>query len=159
MEAGPPPRTPEENDLLRLCASLNRHDVRYIVVGGMAVIHHGLLRATEDIDLLLERSRENQARALASLEIFSDKAVREIQESDLDTYTVVRVADEIVVDLMLSACGVSYEDAVDQIEIRTINGVPIPFPTVELLLRMKQTYRDKDIVDRNFLQHKLGQHN
>ena len=159
MEAGPPPRTPEENDLLRLCASLNRHDVRYIVVGGMAVIHHGLLRATEDIDLLLEPSRENQAKALASLEIFSDKAVREIQESDLDTYTVVRVADEIVVDLMLSACGVSYDDAVDQIEIRTINGVPIPFPTVELLLRMKQTYRDKDIVDRNFLQHKLGRHN
>ena len=122
----------------------------------MAVIHHGLLRATEDIDLLLERSRENQAKALASLEIFSDKAVREIQESDLDTYTVVRVADEIVVDLMLSACGVSYEDAVNQIEIRTINGVSIPFPTVELLLRMKQTYRDKDIVDRDFLQHKLG---
>ncbi len=157
MEAGPPPRTPEENDLLRLCASLNRHDVRYIVVGGMAVIHHGLLRATEDIDLLLERSHDNQARALASLEIFSDKAVREIQESDLDNYTVVRVADEIVIDLMLSACGVSYEDAVNQIEMRTINGVSIPFPTVELLLRMKQTYRDKDIVDRNFLQHKLGQ--
>jgi hypothetical protein len=126
--------------------------------GGMAVIHHGLLRATEDIDLLLERSRDNQAKALASLEIFSDKAVREIQESDLDTYTVVRVADEIVIDLMLSACGVSYEDAVDQIEIRTINGVSIPFPTVELLLRMKQTYRDKDIVDRNFLQQKLSEH-
>jgi ferredoxin-fold anticodon binding domain-containing protein len=102
-----------------LCAALNKQGARYVVVGGMAVIHHGLLRATEDIDLLLERSRENQAKVFAALEVLSDKAVREIKETDLDQYTVVRVADEIVVDLMLSACGVTYEDAVDQIELRT----------------------------------------
>lgn len=155
MEAEPPPRLPEENDLLRLCASLNRQGVRYLVVGGMAVIHHGLVRATEDIDLLLESSRENQARALAALEILSDKAVREIKETDLEQYTVVRVADEIVVHLMLSGCGVTYQDTVDQIEFRTIGGVIVPFPSAKLLLCMKQTYRDKDIVDRKFLENKL----
>lgn len=122
---------------------------------GMAVIHHGLLRATEDIDLLLERSRENQTKAFAALEILSDKAVREIKETDLDEYAVVRVADEIVVDLMLSACGVTYDDAVDQIEFRTIGEVTIPFPSARLLLRMKQTYGDKDVMDRTFLENKL----
>jgi hypothetical protein len=155
MEADSPPRPPQETDLIGLCRALNKQGARYVVVGGMAVIHHGFLRATEDIDLLLERSRENQVKALAALEILGDKAVREIKETDLDQYTVVRVADEIVVDLMLSACGVTYDDAVDQIEFRTIEEVRIPFPSAKLLLRMKQTYRDKDVMDRKFLEDKL----
>ena len=155
MEADSPPRPPRETDLIGLCKALNEQGARYIVVGGMAVIHHGFLRATEDIDLLLERSRDNQAKVFAALEILSDKAVREIKETDLDQYTVVRVADEIVVDLMLSACGVTYDEAVDQIERQDIEGVTIPFPTLKLLLRMKQTYRDKDVMDREFLEMKL----
>src|SRR6266852_5810166 len=155
MEADSPPRPPRETDLIGVCKALNEQGARYIVVGGMAVIHHGLLRATEDIDLLLERSRDNQAKVFTALEILSDKAVRQIKETDLDQYTVVRVADEIVVDLMLSACGVSYDDAVDQIEFRTIDGVTIPFPSARQLLRMKQTYRDKDVIDRRFLEDKL----
>jgi Nucleotidyl transferase of unknown function (DUF2204) len=155
MEADSPPRPPQATDLLGLCKALNEHGARYIVVGGMAVIHHGLLRATEDIDLLIERSPDNQAKTFAALEILSDKAVRQIKETDLDQYIVVRVADEIVVDLMLSACGVSYEDAVDQVELSTVEGITIPFPSAQLLLRMKQTYRDKDVVDRRFLESKL----
>jgi hypothetical protein len=149
------PRTPEQNDLVKLCAALNSHGARYLVVGGMAVIRQGFLRATQDIDLLLEGSRENQARILHALEILPDKAVRELEENDLEKYGVVRVADEIVVDLMLSACGIAYEEAKDEIEQAVIEGVAIPFASARLLLRMKQTYRDKDIPDRIFLEEKL----
>ncbi len=77
-------------------------------------------------------------------------------ESDLDSFTVVRVADEVVVDLMLAACGITYDEAVNEIEMREVGGVSIPFPSARLLLRMKQTYRAKDIADRMFLEHKLG---
>jgi hypothetical protein len=116
---------------------------------------HGMLRATADIDLLLESSRENQEKVLRALEILPDKAVREVKENDLDDYTVVRVADEIVIDLMLAACGVTYEDASNEIETREVHGVSIPFASAKLLLRTKQTYRDKDIPDRIFLERKL----
>ena len=155
MEERPPPRTPEESDLVRLCAALNGHGARYIVVGGMAILHHGFLRATEDIDLLLETSRENQTRIRKALEVLPDKAVREVEENDLEEYGVVRVADEIIVDLMMSACGITYEQAKDDIEEAIINGVIIPFASARLLLRMKQTYREKDIPDRIFLERKL----
>ena len=155
MEEKPPPRTPEQDDLVRLCAALNAQDALYVVVGGMAINQQGLLRATEDIDLLIERSRENQGRVRAALEILPDKAIREMEENDLDEYGVVRVADEIVVDLMMSACGIAYEQAKSEIEIVMIAGVPIPFASARLLLRMKQTYRDKDIPDRIFLEEKL----
>lgn len=151
----PPPRTPDQTDLVRLCTSLNDRGARYLVVGGMAIIQHGFLRATEDIDLLLEASRENQTRVLKALEILQDKAVRELNENDLDEYVVVRVADEIVVDLMLSACGITYKEAEGEIESREIEGVNIPFASAKLLLRTKQTLRDKDIPDRLFLERKL----
>lgn len=156
MEATvPPPRSPEDDDLVRLCAALNAEDARYLVVGGMAMNQHGMLRATADIDLLLEGSRKNQEKVLKALEILPDKAVREVKEDDLDEYTVVRVADEIVVDLMLAACGVTYEDAANEIEIREVQGVAIPFASAKLLLRTKQTYRERDIPDRIFLEEKL----
>jgi hypothetical protein len=156
MEATvPPPRSPEDDDLVRLCAALNAEEARYLVVGGMAMNQHGMLRATADIDLLLEGSRENQERVLKALEILPDKAVREVKENDLDEYTVVRVADEIVVDLMLAACGVTYDDAANEIEMREVQGVAIPFASAKLLLRTKQTYRERDIPDRIFLEEKL----
>ena len=157
MEEQTPSRTPEQNDLVKLCAALNAQNALYIVVGGMAIIQQGFLRATEDIDLLLENSRENQARVRKALEILPDQAVREMDETDLDEYGVVRVADEIVVDLMLSACGIAYEDAAsDEIESVVLQGVAIPFASAKLLLRTKQTYRDKDIPDRIFLEQKLA---
>src|SRR5450759_382859 len=156
MEATvPPPRSPEDDDLVRLCAALNAEGGRYLVVGGMAMNQHGMLRATADIDLLLEGSRENQERVLRALEILPDKAVREVKENDLDEYAVVRVADEIVVDLMLAACGVTYDDAANEIEMREVQGVAIPFASAKLLLRTKQTDRERDIPDRIFLEEKL----
>lgn len=154
MEEKAPPRTPEQTDLAKLCAALNAESASYIVIGGMAIIQQGFLRATEDIDLLLERSRDNQSRVRKALEILPDKSVREM-ESDLDEYPVVRIADEIVVNLMLAACGVTYDDAVNDIELKVLEGVPIPFASATMLLKMKQTYRDKDIPDRIFLEEKF----
>src|SRR5260370_39644630 len=151
----PLPRTPEEDDLVRLCTALNDQGALYLVVGGMAMNQQGMLRATEDVDLLLESSRDNQEKVLKALEVMPDKAVLEVEENDLDDYTVVRVADEIVVDLMLSACGVTYAEAAGEIELKDIKGASIPFASAKLLLRMKQTYRDKDILDRVFLEEKL----
>jgi hypothetical protein len=152
----PPPRAPEEDDLVRLCAALNAEGARYLVVGGMAMNQHGMLRATADIDLLLENSNDNQKRVRKALEILPDKAVREMKDSDLNEYTVVRVADEIVVDLMLAACGITYADAENEIETKEVHGVAIPFASAKLLLRTKQTYRERDIPDRIFLERKLG---
>ncbi len=41
------PRAPELEDLLKLCASLGREKVRYVLIGGFAVILHGWVRATK----------------------------------------------------------------------------------------------------------------
>ena len=98
--AGLESRPPVLEDLLKICRALNEQGARYIVVGGMAVIQAGFVRATEDIDLLVEGSPENFARVQAGLSVLPDGAVREVTAEDLERYVVVRVADEVVVDLL-----------------------------------------------------------
>ncbi|MBI5383443.1 MAG: hypothetical protein HZA90_02010 [Verrucomicrobia bacterium] len=126
-----------------------------MVVGGFAVIQHGFTRATEDIDLLVDGALDNQARVKQALEILPDKAVRELGDDDLRDWLVVRVADEVVVDLMQFACGIDYAEAIGDTQTIDIQGVPIPFASPRLLLRMKQTRREKDELDRQFLEGKL----
>jgi len=153
--AGPESRPPLLEDLLKICRELNRQGARYVVIGGMAVIQAGFVRATEDIDLLIDASAENFERVQRALSILPDQAVRDVRPSDLDRYVVVRVADEVVVDLMKSACGIEYSAAAPEITEVAIEGVPIPFASPSLLLKMKQTVRDKDKLDRAFLEELL----
>ena len=70
----------------------------------------------------------------------------------LAQWVVVRVNDGITVDLMTEACGVRFEDTVGGIEFAEIDGVRIPFAGAELMLKMKQSPREKDAADRSFLQ-------
>jgi hypothetical protein len=134
-----------------LCRGLNAAEARYVVVGGMAIIQAGFTRTTEDIDLIVDASPDNVARLRVALMTLPDGAIREMADSDLDSYVVVRVADEIVVDLMKSACGVEYEEARHLVNPVTIDGVSIPFASPELLWKTKRTAREKDGPDRAFL--------
>ena len=54
-------------------------------------------------------------------------------------YKVVRVADEMVVDLMGGACGINFKSAENHIEWHELEGVKIPFASAELMLKTKQT--------------------
>lgn len=145
-------RAPTDVDLAELCRELNGRGVRYIVVGGFAIITSGYPRTTGDVDIMIDTSPENEARAYAALEILPDKAVRELKPGEISQYMVVRVCDEIVVDLMASAGGIAYEEASQHIVTRTIDGVAIPFASPKLLWRMKvNTHREKDAPDLLFL--------
>lgn len=145
-------RPPLLEDLLTICRALNERGARYVVVGGMAVIHAGFVRATEDIDLLVDASPENFEKVREALSVLPDQAVREVQPTDLDRYVVVRVADEVVVDLMKSACGVEYAEAAGSVEMATLHDVEVPFASPALLLKLKRTVREKDAIDRRFLE-------
>lgn len=152
-----PWRVPTESDLVALCRALNERRARYIVIGGFAINHHGYIRATEDIDILIDVDPENQSKIKSALDILPEKAIRELGDEDFRDYVVVRVSDEILVDVMTAACGIEFKEASDSVEIADVKGVPIPFATPELLLRMKQTYRENDVADRVFLHRKIAE--
>ena len=146
------PRVPEEADLVLICRRLNELGAKYVVVGGFAMIYGGYPRTTTDIDLVLATDLENEALVYQALEILPDRAVRELRPGEVAKYIVVRVADEVVVDLMRSASGIHYEEAAKEVIIRNVQGVPIPFASPRLLWRMKaRTHREKDAGDLVFL--------
>jgi hypothetical protein len=106
------------------------------------------------VDLVIDTSPANEAKVFQALESLPDQAVKELDPGDVDRYAIVRIADEIVVDLMKSACGIDYAEAAAEIVIRELGGVPIPFASPELLWRMKvHTDRSKDAPDLEFSRH------
>ncbi len=145
-------RAPHLEDIVKLCKALNAQGARYLLIGGFAVILHGFVRTTKDVGLLVDPSVGNMTRVKRALAILPDNAAAMVEDDDVQRCTVVRVADEIVVDLLASAGGITYDAAVqDGVETFEIEGVPVPVATKETLIKMKQTVRESDAVDVRYL--------
>lgn len=149
-------REPSVEDLATLCRNLNERGAKYLVIGGFAVRAAGYDRRTMDIDLLIESGADNERRVIDAVARLPDHAAAELEPGDIGEFVVVRVADEIVVDLMTSAGGIGYRDAAREIVVHEVGTVSIPFASPELLLRMKgASPRDKDVPDVSFLRRLL----
>ena len=147
-------REPTVQDLRDLCHALNQRGAQYVVVGGFALRAANYNRRTMDVDLIVATDAENEARVFSALSTLPDNAVRELRPGELQQYNVIRVADEILVDLMRSAGGIEYAEAAKDVVVREVDGVPIPFASPRLLWRMKAvTHREKDAADLVFLRH------
>jgi hypothetical protein len=155
MDGGHDPefsRIPTLDDLVTLCRNLNAYEVKYVIIGGFAIIRFGYIRATGDIDLLVENSTENIERLRKALSYLPDAEAHKISDTDLGHYRVVRVAGEITVDLLGKACDVTYPEVRGRIQNDEIDGVNIPYLMPELLIKTKMGMRPKDVQDRNYLQ-------
>lgn len=152
-------REPTVEDLRELCRALNDRGAKYVVVGGFAIRAAGYIRSTMDVDVIVAADLENQARVFAALATLPDQAASELQPGELQQYEVIRVADEIMVDVMRSAGGIDYAEAAADVVIHHVDGVSIPFASPRLLWRMKiVTHREKDAADLVFLRHWFSQH-
>ena len=139
---------------------MNAESVRYVLIGGFAVILHGFVRATKDIDLLVDASAENVQRLKRAMAFLPDKAIDLIADDEIERYKVVRIADEIVVDLLQQACGIDFARAAEEgIEIHEIDGVSIPVARKELLIATKQTARPSDAADVGYLRLRIEAEN
>jgi len=153
-------RAPELEDLVGLCQSLNDHGVRYLLIGGFAVILQGYVRTTKDIDLLVDPSAENVRALRLALSSLPDNAAAAMADDEVERYQVVRVADEIVVDLMATACGITWSDAMKRgVDMIEVGGARIPVAGKELLISMKDTVRESDAADVRFLRLRLEEEN
>lgn len=61
------PTTESDFDAVAIFRALNSHDVGYVVVGGFAVAAWGVIRATEDLDIVVDQSWDNAARLAKAL--------------------------------------------------------------------------------------------
>lgn len=133
--------------LATVCRLLNEAGVAYVVVGGFALAFHGVVRATRDVDILIEPTIDNARRALEALEGLTWGVSRELEPSDVAANALTIIGDEPRVDLLTLAWSVRYADAAPTIERVEIEGVEIPFPDIDTLIRSKQTDRFQDRAD------------
>ena len=140
-----------EPPLLRVCALLNAECAQYLIVGARAAILHGLDRTTQDVDILIPEDVENHARVIAALAQLEDHAAAELTPQDFVENVVVKIADEVEVDVSTRAWKVSYADAISTALRTTIGGVEVPYLDLATLIASKDTYRDQDRVDVQLL--------
>ena len=145
-------RAPEPEDVVRICRALNHAGARYVLIGGFAVIAHGAGRFTKDIDLLVDDRPANVRLLKQGLSVLADNAAAEIADTDVQDYVVVRVADEVIIDLMGRACGLGYDDVLADVEEIDFGGVKVKVASPRTLIRTKDTKRPQDAVDRAFLE-------
>ena len=82
----------ELDDMLKVLAACGKEQVEYVLIGGAALNFHGLVRATEDIDLFVRPTPDNIARLRQALwSVYTDPSIDEISAGDLNgDYPVVR---------------------------------------------------------------------
>lgn len=143
------------DDLKTLIGELNKQRVDYLLIGGYALFAHGYHRATTDIDVLVPATKQSGARLKEALMVLPDQAARDIDPAWFEEGENIRVADAFVVDIMLNACGETYETLKQYAETIDMDGLPIRTVSLEGLLLTKQTMRSKDEADRIILERAL----
>lgn len=140
------------DDALRVIASLNAAGVEYVVVGGVALNLHGLIRATEDLDVFVRPDAANIERLRHALRaVWDDPSIDEITAEDLcGDYPAVRYGPPegtLYLDI-LTRLGAATAFADLEVEHKEVEGVRICLATPRTLYRMKRdTVRPIDHAD------------
>ena len=143
-----------DDALLDLLRRFQQEEVQYVLVGGHAVRLNGFSRTTEDIDILLPSSLENGRRVIRALAFLRSSGDLDLQwfEVPPDAPENIRVADDLLIDLLFAANGETYESLQPYMRSLEIDGVRIRTLDIEGLLKTKTDYRDKDRIDREALE-------
>ena len=139
------------SDFRDFIASLNKHEVKYILVGGYSVILHGYSRTTGDMDLWVERSEDNYMNIKNAFEDFGMPVFDMTKENflhhpvwDVFTFGIPPVA----IDLMIKLEGFDFQEVYnravnfkeDELDIKVIHKN-------DLIAAKQKAGRSKDLND------------
>jgi predicted nucleotidyltransferase len=148
---------------------LNDAGVRYVVAGGLAVIAHGYLRLTMDVDLVIDLEHDNILKGLIALERvgykprlpvaheqFADAKTRESWIRDKNMLVFPLWNPDQMTGLMIDVfveCPFDFEEEYSNVKwMETDEGENVPFVGLDCLLRMKkEAARPKDLIDIEYL--------
>jgi hypothetical protein len=137
--------TPEFSELLSI---FNEYEVKYLIVGGFAVMEYSEPRYTKDLDIWVEASPENAAKVFAALRHFG-APLRGLSESDFTEggfYQMGRPPARI--DIMMSVDGLAFESAWENRNADNFRGVRVHFIGKADLMRNKEASgRYQDLAD------------
>jgi hypothetical protein len=135
-----------------VCEALNRAGAKYLVIGGVACVLHGHARATDDVDILIERTEANAGRVLAALARVGYGFAGEWAPADILKRPITVIGDDPAVDVFTVAWKVKYEQAAARSSVVEVDGVEIPLIGIDDLIETKRTGRLQDAADVEVLE-------
>jgi predicted nucleotidyltransferase len=136
---------PDFKDFFR---SLNLKGVRYLLLGGYAVVHYGQRRTTDDIDIWIAISAENRERVTEAVNHFFGKSflTPEILNQPGKVFKIGR--EPVRIDLLTGPSGVEFESCYERRRIVEMDGVQVSVISLEDLKSNKRSSgRAKDLAD------------
>ncbi len=143
-----------DDPLLTLLGRFRDEGVAYVLVGGQAVRLNGYVRATEDVDVLVKATRANGEKIIRALNFLASSKELDAAwfvPSEDGSVENIRIADELLVDLLFSANGETYESVQPHVRELMIEDTPVKVLNIDGLIMTKTSYREKDVLDKQIL--------
>ena len=146
-------------DTLELLTMLDKHRVKYVIVGGEAVIFYGYSRVTGDIDIFYDYSESNSKNLFKAMLEFWNGDIPGINfpEEFMDPGTIIQFGQPPNrIDILNSVDGISFTEAWESKLIHRIKSgeteINIYYIGLEPLIKNKKASgRYKDMDDLRFL--------
>ena len=147
--------------MLRILKSFETEGLEYVLIGATAMGLHGVVRATEDVDLFVRATRENVERLKRAFRAAydDDPNVQEITAEDLlGDYPAVRYyppTGDLYFDVMTRLGEMASYDTVEA-EVKDVEGIRVRVATPLALYRLKKgTVRPLDRQDAEALRQRF----
>lgn len=99
------------NRLTGVFSSFHTHDVKYVIIEGIASVLHGVPRATFDLDILIDPTPENAKQLLDALMEAGLGTAALTSSKDLLANEITVFNDRVRIDVQTSTPGLSFQDA------------------------------------------------
>lgn len=117
---------------------LNKNHVRYIVIGGYAVVYHGYVRSTNDIDIWVDTREDNIKMLLKALDEFGFSSLN-INETDFSPNQIIQLGyPPNRIDLITTPAGIDFETCYESKEQVAIDHITVNFIDLENLIKTKR---------------------
>ena len=144
-------------------SALNDAGVRYVVVGGLAVVLQGHLRMTADVDIVLDLEPSAALRAMEALKklglkarapvdpaAFADPSLREswIVEKGMTVFSLFSPANPLLIVDLFAREPIPFEKLWARSKTIDLSGVPVRIASIDDLIEMKRAVaRPQDLLD------------
>jgi len=143
-----------QDDFKDMIKILLEEKVKFILVGGIAVILYGHVRGTKDLDLWVYANPQNAPLLIKALAKFG-APMQDIFASDFELEgTVFQIGTAPVrIDIITRIAGLNFEEAMHNVNIMEIDGLQVPVISIEDLIKNKKASgRFQDLADARVLE-------
>ena len=152
----------DRDEILRVLRAFEASGLEYVLIGATAMGFHGLVRATEDLDLFIRATAENVERLRAALRASydNDPHIEEISAADLlGDYPAVRYyppTGDLYFDVLTRLGDAARFETVEA-ETKDLEGTRVSVATPAALYRLKKgTVRPQDHQDAAALRERFN---